>query len=490
MAFGIHGQDPQADVDVVSLPNEGQQTMANSISVAIASDQSAVSMSINQTGTANDVDANVRDGSGNSISSATTIPVGTERGIITRSASPPPVSALSTAAWTSAPQTLEIDTTGYSVLAFTVNGGVGVTFSVETTIDGTNWYSVYFNERNDLDYNLSDTSRDAVFQAPVAGATKARIALSAITSGTVNVNARAATSFTTGPMVVTTNVTRWGGTVVDMPTPSNDILGVSNSIRTLGYNHLYDVPADVWTRERDAANALNSTGTGIATAQIIGQFDDTAPTSITENQFGNVRISTNRNLYGTIRDAAGNERGANVNASGQLSTSVDNTVTVAGAAAHDAGVSGNPVPIAGISQDMDDTAPPNQVSAEGEVVRLSADRDGALFVRPFGPRIWSYHEDSSSALTDAEVHAAPAAGLSLYVTDVIISLGAATALNVFFEEGSTKKLGPYYLEAVNGRSLHLRFTTPKKITAATALTVTTSAALAHAIDVLGFIAQG
>ena len=42
-SLGIHGgfQDG-LDVDVTSLPNEGQQTMANSISVVIASDQTAI----------------------------------------------------------------------------------------------------------------------------------------------------------------------------------------------------------------------------------------------------------------------------------------------------------------------------------------------------------------------------------------------------------------------------------------------------------------
>ena len=43
-SLGIHGQDPNATVDaeITTLPNEGQQTMANSISVAIASDQSVL----------------------------------------------------------------------------------------------------------------------------------------------------------------------------------------------------------------------------------------------------------------------------------------------------------------------------------------------------------------------------------------------------------------------------------------------------------------
>lgn len=57
-------------------------------------------------------------------------------------------------------------------------------------------------------------------------------------------------------------------------------------------------------------------------------FDDTTPDSIDEGDVGIPRMSANRNMYFTIRDAAGNERGANVNASGQLA--VAGPVTNAG----------------------------------------------------------------------------------------------------------------------------------------------------------------
>lgn len=167
-----------------------------------------------------------------------------------------------------------------------------------------------------------------------------------------------------------------------------------------------------------------------------------------------------------------------------------NTNEVVGDVAHDAALAGNPIVIAGAAQNTDDTAPPNRVSAEGDATRIATDWDGAVFVRPHGPQIWSYHLDTSTAQTDASVHAAPGAGLSLYVTDIIISLGAATALNVFFEEGASKVLGPYYLEAINGRGMHIKFGTPKKVTANTALTVTTSASVAHCVDVTGFTAPG
>lgn len=167
-----------------------------------------------------------------------------------------------------------------------------------------------------------------------------------------------------------------------------------------------------------------------------------------------------------------------------------NTLEVVGDVAHDAAAAGNPVLVAGAAQACDDTAPPNRISAESDAARLATDFDGSLFVRPHGPQVWSYHSNGSTALTDATVHSSPGAGLSLYVTDIVVSSGAATAMNVFFEESSTTVLGPYYLEAVAGRGLHIKFATPKKITAATALTVTTSAAIAHSVDVTGYTAQG
>jgi hypothetical protein len=66
-------------------------------------------------------------------------------------------------------------------------------------------------------------------------------------------------------------------------------------------------------------------------------LDDVAPNAATENSAAAPRMSANRVPYSILRDAAGNERGANVNASNQLSVSVDNTVTVASHAVTNAG---------------------------------------------------------------------------------------------------------------------------------------------------------
>lgn len=51
-----------------------------------------------------------------------------------------------------------------------------------------------------------------------------------------------------------------------------------------------------WDRRRSVVAAQDSTGTGIAAAGILGQFDDTSTATVTENQFAPVRISTRRAL--------------------------------------------------------------------------------------------------------------------------------------------------------------------------------------------------
>lgn len=54
------------------------------------------------------------------------------------------------------------------------------------------------------------------------------------------------------------------------------------------------------------------------TAGIAAQFDDVSPGAMTENKMGPVRMSSRREIYTTIRDAAGNERGANVDSNNNL----------------------------------------------------------------------------------------------------------------------------------------------------------------------------
>jgi hypothetical protein len=109
---------------------------------------------------------------------------------------------------------------------------------------------------------------------------------------------------------------------------------------------------------------------------------------------------------------------------------------------------------------------------------------GAVKVTPND--IQTYHENSSSALTDTVVASAPGANKRIVVTNIRCSTGAATAWNIFFEEGSTTIIGPIYLEAVAGRG-YCSGPIFRPVSTNTALTVTTSAAIAHSIDIEYFI---
>jgi hypothetical protein len=96
------------------------------------------------------------------------------------------------------------------------------------------------------------------------------------------------------------------------------------------------LPASTNTLEvvGDAAHDAAAAGNPV----LVGaEFDDTTPDSVDEGDVGRLRISANRNLYTTLRDAAGNERGANVNGSNQLEVAVGNTVTVGSHAVTNAG---------------------------------------------------------------------------------------------------------------------------------------------------------
>lgn len=127
---------------------------------------------------------------------------------------------------------------------------------------------------------------------------------------------------------------------------------------------------------------------------IFCQFDNTAPGTTTENNVRPVRCSTLRELFGVIRDAAGNERGANVNASNQLSVSVDNTPNIGtvttltsitnaikaiGNVAHD-GAGGTTDPV--LTGCYASAAAPTDVSADTDATREWCLRNGARAIQP------------------------------------------------------------------------------------------------------------
>lgn len=76
----------------------------------------------------------------------------------------------------------------------------------------------------------------------------------------------------------------------------------------------------------DAAFTPGTTGVVMVGAT----FDDSAPDSVDEGDAGALRMSARRELYVQLRDAAGNERGLNIDGSGRIAVTVGGTVTVDG----------------------------------------------------------------------------------------------------------------------------------------------------------------
>jgi len=167
---------------------------------------------------------------------------------------------------------------------------------------------------------------------------------------------------------------------------------------------------------------------------------------------------------------------------------VSSAATTAGDVAHDAADSGNPVKVGGKAYNLDGTAPGTAV-AEGDRANLITDVYGRLFVEVAHPNSNWANDNQSSAQTNTALVSAPGAGLSIYITDIVISNGA-TAGNVKLVEdtGGTPAdlLGPYYF-AVNG-GMVAKLATPKKLTANKDLGYTSASVTTHTISIGYFIA--
>lgn len=115
-----------------------------------------------------------------------------------------------------------------------------------------------------------------------------------------------------------------GTVTADTELPAAAALGTSMANPTTpaigAFNVLWFNSNGTWERQRQLATGevTNGTGTGISASSMFGQFDDVSPTAPSENQFSLVRISSRREVYTQIRDAAGNERGVNVTSGNAL----------------------------------------------------------------------------------------------------------------------------------------------------------------------------
>lgn len=140
---------------------------------------------------------------------------------------------------------------------------------------------------------------------------------------------------------------------------------------------------------------------------------------------------------------------------------------------------------AGVAVNTDGTDP-TAVSAEGDAAALRTDMNRILLVNQTHPRGTTVSADYASAQTNTSVIAAPGASLSIYITDIQLSNGA-TAGNVTLLDGSGGTVKWEAYPAINGGAV-LNLRQPIKLTANTALCITSTTVTTHSIFIGYYIA--
>lgn len=163
-------------------------------------------------------------------------------------------------------------------------------------------------------------------------------------------------------------------------------------------------------------------------------------------------------------------------------------VSPAGSVADDGTTPNNPVMIGGTAKECDGTDP-GSVSAEDDVARVITDRNRRLLVNTRHPNGFSLFENHSSAQTNNQLKAAPGAGLSIHITDIVISNGATagTVKIVEDESGTPADVSQTFYLAINGgAAIHLQ--QPIRLTANKTLGFTSATVTTHSIAIHGYIA--
>lgn len=136
-----------------------------------------------------------------------------------------------------------------------------------------------------------------------------------------------------------------------------------------------------------------------------GRFDDVTPDSVDEGDIGIVRMSGRRELYSQIRDAAGNERGLNVDTNGEIGIGAIRTSVTPGTAAGnlgkaiDSAVGGTDTGVAALVRRTDSLV--GLTPADGDYTVLNVDNQGVLWTRISSPAGLSATKTDDSAYSIA-----------------------------------------------------------------------------------------
>ena len=274
--------------------------------------------------------------------------------------------------------------------------------------------------------------------------------------------------------------------------PANQSVNVA---QVAGTNTVTGGVAGIIAVGGNVANAVAATANPVP----VGGIFTTVPATLTTGQTGTMQFTAAQNIKTDIATIAGTAP----TTAGMVDVKINQTTTAndvdvvsqipgTGATnlgkAEDSGHGSTDTGVMALAVQQQADGTPTEFSATDlDYSPISVDSFGTMSGSLYMPWAWTYHENSSSALTDTTVHASCGAGLFNYIDTMTVSTGSATALNVFIEDSTTTTiLGPYYLEAVAGRGFSVNYLPGKKqTTAATLISITTSAAIAHGIDIQG-----
>jgi hypothetical protein len=207
-------------------------------------------------------------------------------------------------------------------------------------------------------------------------------------------------------------------------------------------------------------------------------------TTIASDDCASVHYQVVKLADGTNESTTGIYAGSGANANA-LRVTVSTDDPVLKSVAHDAADSGNAVKIGAKAI----SAAPTAVAALDRS-DLYADLYGQLRVNDVHINHWSAFEDETDATANDEIKAAPGAGLSLYVTDLIVSNDATAAITFKLMEdtgGTPTAVSGTFKVAVSS-SLVINFRTPIKLTAAKNLGYTATGTSNYTVQVCGFTA--
>jgi len=161
------------------------------------------------------------------------------------------------------------------------------------------------------------------------------------------------------------------------------------------------------TSSESADDAAPETGTKPAMVGMV--FDDTSPDSVDEGDLGYQRMSSRREGYVQIRDAAGNERGLNVDASGNITEANSAAILTStqliddAIVADDAAFTPATTKVMMMGAELDNTSPDSVDEGDAGALRMSPDRALHTVLVPQSTAPYAPSNDDSTAYEASSV---------------------------------------------------------------------------------------